>query len=165
MASIYFYNEDETHWFLTNFYISNFTDEQGNEYCCNEQFFMKKKQELFDPANLELAAAILASKSPSIIKGLGRQVSNFSDKVWDEHKYEIMKAGLRLKFRQNDDLRRRLLATAPLRLYEASPKDRVWGIGYSADALPADESLYGQNLLGKALEEVRNELWCDEKQT
>jgi ribA/ribD-fused uncharacterized protein len=158
MESIYFYKAEEPYWFLTNFYMSKFKDENGNEYCCNEQFFMKKKQELFDPTNVQLAASILSATSAPEIKGLGRQVRNFDDKLWDQHKYEVMKEGLRLKFSQDEDLRRKLLDTIPARLFEASPKDRVWGIGYGEDELPADESMYGQNLLGKALQDVRADL-------
>jgi ribA/ribD-fused uncharacterized protein len=158
MDSIYFYKSEEPYWFLTNFYMSNFKDEHGNEYCCNEQFFMKKKQELFDPTNEQLAASILSGTCPAGIKKLGRQVRNFDDKLWDQHKYEVMKKGLRLKFSQNEELCSKLVDTAPARLFEASPIDRVWGIGYGPDDLPADKSLYGQNLIGQALEEVRGEL-------
>jgi ribA/ribD-fused uncharacterized protein len=43
-------------------------------------------------------------------------------------------------------------------LYEASKFDRIWGIGYDREtAIKIDKSLYGLNLLGKALMQVRSE--------
>jgi ribA/ribD-fused uncharacterized protein len=43
-------------------------------------------------------------------------------------------------------------------MVEASPLDRVWGVGLTENDPLADDEKYwlGQNLLGKALDEVRN---------
>ncbi|MNI91462.1 hypothetical protein D3C73_1491250 [compost metagenome] len=55
---------------------------------------------------------------------------------------------------------RRLLATGDRILVEASPSDKIWGIGLAPDdpnaQIPA--RWLGQNLLGKALMEVREYL-------
>jgi ribA/ribD-fused uncharacterized protein len=53
-----------------------------------------------------------------------------------------------------------LLETKPKILVEASPYDKIWGIGLSiADAIKTPKSQWpGQNLLGKALVEVRKKL-------
>ena len=67
--------------------------------------------------------------------------------------------GLRLKFNQNEDLKKKLILTNNKNLYEASPYDRIWGIGYTkTNAVKTDKSKYGLNLLGKALMELRSEL-------
>lgn len=55
---------------------------------------------------------------------------------------------------------RALLDTAPTLLVEASPFDRVWGVGLGADNPRIDDpaSWRGSNLLGKILTKLRDEL-------
>ena len=54
-----------------------------------------------------------------------------------------------------------LLATKGL-LVEASPYDRVWGIGYSqADARCIPSSEWGRNLLGVILTDIRDDVLED----
>lgn len=51
------------------------------------------------------------------------------------------------------------MATKDSELAEASPYDRVWGIGYGVNSREInDKSLWGSNKLGKILVEVREEL-------
>ena len=71
-----------------------------------------------------------------------------------------MVAGNLAKFEQHDDLRDYLLGTGDRVLGEASPVDRVWGIGLSRDDPAAsDPSRWrGHNLLGFALMRVRDML-------
>lgn len=132
---------------FSNFYKASFKDTKGCQYSYSEQYFMKKKQELFDPHNEELARAIMTSENPKQIKMLGRKVKNFDDKIWKVNRYEVMMSALLLKFSQNDDIRVVLMNTKDEYIQEASPYDYVWGIGKSGK---------GQNLLGNALMEVRD---------
>ena len=60
-----------------------------------------------------------------------------------------MKKGLRAKFTQYDKLKNVLLGTGESELIEDSPNDYQWGCGRNGT---------GQNLLGKALMDIRNEL-------
>jgi len=64
------------------------------------------------------------------------------------------------KFAQNRDLRAYLTSTSGRVLVEASPRDRVWGIGLAvADERAHDPKQWrGLNLLGFALMEVRAQL-------
>ena len=110
---------------------------------------MKKKQEKFDPNNINLANKIMSSKNPLDIKRFGRQVRNFNETVWNECRYEIMKDGLYLKFSQNKDICKILLDTKDSYIIENSPTDYIWGCG-------ANET--GLNLLGKALVDIREKL-------
>jgi ribA/ribD-fused uncharacterized protein len=159
---ILFYSDKNTYGYLSNFYECNFTDNINN-YNCSEQYFMKKKQELFDPTNLILSNKILLNNDPKKIKQFGRQVKNYNEEIWNNSRYEIMKNGLRFKFSQNQNIKQKLLDTFPKNLYEASPYDNIWGTGYIAlDTLNLindnKQNKLGQNLLGKALEEIRFDL-------
>jgi ribA/ribD-fused uncharacterized protein len=159
---ILFYSHNKTYGYMSNFYPSKFVDDNV-EYNCSEQYFMKKKQELFDPTNITLANKILTNNIPSEIKKFGRQVKNYDEDIWNNMRYDIMKNGLRLKFMQNLDIKQKLINTNPKKLFEASPYDKIWGTGYNAvDTLhfieQNEEHKLGTNLLGKALEEIRNEL-------
>ena len=130
----------------------------GNVFACAEQFMMHGKAVLFD--DQEVAAEILATEDPRKHKALGRKVRNFDDKIWKRERVAIVTAGSRAKFSQNPALREVLLATAPTELVEASPTDRIWGIGMTSknpDCL--DRTKWrGQNLLGQILTRVRDEL-------
>ena len=66
----------------------------------------------------------------------------------------------RAKYSQNPDLKQALLDTGDKILVEAALKDVVWGIGRGLDyPFLEDESKWlGQNLLGKVLMQVREEL-------
>jgi ribA/ribD-fused uncharacterized protein len=156
---IYFYKLHNAYSYLSNFYPTQFIDENGLQFNCSEQYFMYHKCKTFDPTNDKLLQTILAEQSPDIIKKYGRRISNYSDAIWSQKRYGVMLSGLRLKFNQNEAIRKSLIDTKNKTLYEASKYDRIWGIGYYAnDAIHTDWSKYGTNLLGKALMELRAEL-------
>jgi ribA/ribD-fused uncharacterized protein len=157
--AIYFYGNKGKYGFMSNFYHTVFYDENGLEFNCSEQFLMYNKAILFDSSNSLLLQDILFETSPVKIKKFGRVVKNFNENVWNEHKYNIMINALRLKFNQNLEIKRKLIETGDKILYEASKNDKIWGIGYGeVSAIDTDPSKYGQNLLGKALMQVRQEL-------
>ena len=65
------------------------------------------------------------------------------------------------KFLQNEDLQKELLLEEfnGIHFVEASPYDRIWGIGFSVEsAMLVDKKLWGQNLLGKSLDHVRAQI-------
>jgi hypothetical protein len=156
---IYFFGQDKPNGFMSNFYKSDFVDEEGNNYNCSEQYFMYRKCQRFDASNIRLLNGILTETNPSTIKRYGREVKNYDEKIWEEERYGIMVEALRLKFNQNAYIRKQLIETKPRLLYEASPYDKIWGIGFCyRDAIREDEINFGQNLLGKALMQIRDEL-------
>lgn len=130
----------------------------GQLFTCAEQYMMYGKAILFEDA--EVAAEILEAASPRQHKALGRKVRNFSDALWKANRETIVADGSRAKFTQNPELRQALLDTAGTQLVEASPFDRIWGIGLAATDKRADDPSQwrGQNLLGKILTRVRDEL-------
>jgi len=111
---------------------------------------MFAKCKLFDPTNIKLKQKILESSDPAFIKKLGRQVKNFDQKIWDKEKFQIMVNILKLKFSQNHQLKSLLLSTDRTTLVEASPFDKIWGIGlneFQAKKMKI-EDWPGENLLG-----------------
>ncbi|MBB6371265.1 NADAR family protein [Chryseobacterium shigense] len=139
-------------WFPIQF------EENGTVYKTAEHYMMAGKAKLFnDQKALE---KILNSETPNQAKSLGRKVENFDPKLWDENKYEIVKRANHLKFSQNLNFKDFLLSTADKVLVEANPYDKIWGIGMlESDSGAADPALWnGENLLGFALMEVRDEL-------
>jgi ribA/ribD-fused uncharacterized protein len=127
----------------------------GQSFASAEHYMMWRKALLFDDA--AVAARVLTASSPAAAKSLGRQVSGFEDSAWVAARLEIVVAGNLAKFSQDPSLRSYLLGTGSRVLVEASPLDRVWGIGLEAsDPRASDPSSWqGLNLLGEALMEVR----------
>jgi len=140
---------------FSNWYMSDFVLE-GKTFKCMEQYMMWKKAMLFN--DLNTAQLILNQYEPSKMKELGRMVKNFVAKVWDANKYEIVKTGIKAKFEQNQAIKETLLKYHGYTLVEASPYDRIWGIGFTEEVADEHYDEWGENLLGKILTEVCNEL-------
>lgn len=123
-----------------------------------EHYMMYSKAIVFGDVQSQLN--IMKTSDPREAKKLGRGVVNFNPKEWDNVKYSIVVGGNYHKFTQNKHMGEFLLSTGNSVLAEASPYDKVWGIGMRED----DDDAYnpikwrGQNLLGYALMEVRHQL-------
>ncbi len=144
-------------WFIREFVVD------GVKYCCMEQYMMAQKAWMF--RDVKRLSQILSSKDPAEMKALGREVEGFDPKMWDEKKREIVYKGNLAKFSQNEDLKGYLLETGDKVLVEASPYDKIWGIGLRAtDPRAKDPKTWlGQNLLGYALTRVKETLQASEK--
>lgn len=143
---------------LSQWYISRFKVD-GVEYWCMEQYMMAEKARLFKDSE-SLNKILSETKSQRTIKALGRKVKNFDSKVWDENKLDIVYRGNKAKFSQNSELYNILISTGDKILVEASPWDRVWGIGLSCNDVNATDlrKWKGENLLGFTLMRVRSDL-------
>jgi ribA/ribD-fused uncharacterized protein len=149
---VLFWHGPFSNWHIAPFVVN------GQRYVCAEQWMMAEKARLFGDA--ERLAEILVTESPKAQKALGRKVTPFDAKRWSDAAEEIVVQGNLAKYRAHDDLRAMLLSTAPLPLAEASPFDRIWGIGLAPSHVDAGtpERWRGKNLLGKVLERVRDQL-------
>ncbi|GGN28234.1 hypothetical protein GCM10011609_84140 [Lentzea pudingi] len=130
----------------------------GQTFTSAEHYMMWRKALLFgDDA---IAARVLAARTPGEAKALGREVAGFSDPDWVSARLQIVVDGNLAKFGQDPALRSYLLGTGSRVLVEASPQDRVWGIGLVAsDPRASDPAQWlGLNLLGEALMQVRAQL-------
>lgn len=142
---------------FSNWYMGKFIH-NGVEYNCGEQYMMKAKADLFNDD--EVGNIIMEQTTPRKQKMLGREVRNFDPIVWDNKCIDIMVEGLISKFEQNEYCMNRLLETGDTMMVEASPTDRIWGIGLSEeDPSVLDETKWrGKNYLGIVLMKVRDEL-------
>ena len=154
---ICFHNPGEENGYLSNWYLSDFTVE-GIKFSSMEQYMMYQKALCFEDHGC--AAKILATSDVGDIKALGRSVQNYNETIWNGLRQIIVYKGLTQKFKQNEELKNLLLSTGTSILAETAVKDTIWGIGLSMQ----DENRFniykwrGQNLLGFALMEVRDEL-------
>jgi ribA/ribD-fused uncharacterized protein len=105
-------------------------------------------------------ATVLATPDPRAAKAAGRRVRGFDGPRWHAAGYDVVVQGNLAKFSQHDDLRDFLLATGGRVLVEASPSDRIWGVGLARDHADTlvPSRWRGLNQLGFALMEVRDRL-------
>ncbi|WP_432896594.1 NADAR family protein [Micromonospora matsumotoense] len=133
----------------------------GRRFATAEHWMMWRKALLFDDTGA--GERVLAAAHPHQAKAIGREVRRFDPAVWEAERYPIVLAGSLAKFGQHADLRAYLLGTGDRVLVEASPVDRVWGVGLAADDPRAEDPARwrGLNLLGFALMEARDLLRDD----
>lgn len=150
---------------FSNFYTSYFTDNQGITYSCSEQFFMSKKASFFgDDYHYK---KIMESNNPKEHKKLGRSVKNFDAELWyggDNPAKKFMYEANYYKYTQNEKLKKILLDTRGTTLVEASPYDKIWGIGMRY-CIMANYRKYweGKNWLGEVLTKVRDFIIMEEE--
>ena len=142
-------------WFDAAFVVD------GVRYATAEHWMMAEKARVF--GDLGARARILEAKTPGEAKQIGREVRAFDDVVWARERSEIVVRGNEAKFGQNTEIGAILRATAGRVLAEASPRDRIWGIGLGAgnERSASPREWRGLNLLGFALMEARARLFDD----
>jgi ribA/ribD-fused uncharacterized protein len=135
---------------------------EGVTYNCCEQLMMAEKARLFgdDWAYNQ----IMIETDPAKQKALGRQVKGFDKDKWEAIARDVVYKGNYAKFTQHPELRAKLMATGDQEIVEASPEDRIWGIGLrSSDPRAQDKKTWrGTNWLGEAITRVREQLRREE---
>lgn len=131
---------------------------EGSRYMSAEHFMMAEKARLF--GDFEAREQILRARTPAAAKALGRRVRRFDEQRWSDARFETVVRGSIAKFGSDPALLDYLLETGNRVLVEASPRDRIWGIGMgSKSAAATDPSNWrGLNLLGFALMDARRRL-------
>lgn len=147
-------------WCLSQWWPATF-EVDDVAYPTVEHFMMAEKARLF--GDEETRSRILAVAHPGEAKNLGRLVRDFDEETWERARFEIVVRGNIAKFGRNEPLREFLVNTSDRVLVEASPLDRIWGIGLAADDPRAGRPTewLGPNLLGFALMETRERLRGD----
>lgn len=157
LTPVLFWRDGDSHGYLSNWQKATFSL-GGVTFSCVEQYYMWMKATLFEDA--AAAKAIMGTGNCTKMKKFGREVRGFKPGVWKRHQPGVLLEGSRAKFAAHPHLAERLLATNHRRIAEASPSDVICGIGMGPDdPRAADPSnWHGENLLGKALEQIRTEL-------
>jgi ribA/ribD-fused uncharacterized protein len=139
-------------WYEAQFTIGGVT------YPTAEHGMMAEKARLF--GDDDALRRVLAAGNPGAAKAVGREVRGFDGDAWTAARWEIVVRGNEARFGQTPDLRTCLASTGDRVLVEASPVDRIWGIGLAEnDAAAENPELWrGLNLLGFALMEARARL-------
>lgn len=130
----------------------------GIRYPTNEHFMMAAKALLFgDQQRFE---QIITAPSPGLAKVFGRKVQGFDEETWYGQRFAIVCQANQAKFSQHPNLRQFLLETENHVLVQASPIDRIWGVGLpqSNTNINNPNAWRGLNLLGFALMKVRESL-------
>ncbi len=146
---IMFWKPDGPNGICSQWYPSEFTE--GDITFTNaEQYMMYHKAMLFGDG--EIAKKILRTSCPKTMKSLGRKVANFDEDVWAQNRERIVLQGTWLKFSQNEALKQFLMKCPADGIFiEASPYDKIWGIGFASHNALSNKQKWGLNLLGKAL--------------
>jgi ribA/ribD-fused uncharacterized protein len=147
--------EDVGKFVFSQWYPSTFLVD-GVEYKSAEHWMMGQKALLF--GDVEMFGRIVKADKPAEVKELGRSIRDFNESVWNTHKFRIVIAGSIHKFNQHKGLLEFLLSSGDRVIVEASPVDRVWGIGLTQDAKRVEDpnTWRGENLLGFALMAARD---------
>lgn len=141
---------------LSQWWHAPFQDDAGVLYPTAEHYMMAEKARLFGDADVE--AQILAASDPAQVKALGRAVRGFREQAWKDARDAIVMRASLFKFTRDADYRAYLLSTVPYVLVEASPMDRIWGVGLAPDdaRVHTPHAWRGENRLGFALMRARD---------
>jgi len=142
------------HILSTHAMTLNFDLISGQKFLTAEHFMMAGKALLFDTNSLH---DIISAKNPNQVKVAGRKVKNFNQDIWNDVNVIWVAIGNYLKFTQHDNLKKLLKGTGTKVLIEASPLDKIWGVGLSPTShlLKTPKNWKGENRLGDALMTVR----------
>ena len=139
---------------FSQWYPSKFTIDEV-KYISAEQYMMAQKAIMFE--DQEMFKKILLSHSPRQQKHFGRSVKGFNQREWEKVARGFVYMANYAKFTQNPELKELLLKTRGTELVEASPYDKVWGIGLQEGHkdIHDKKKWLGKNWLGEVLTQVR----------
>jgi len=141
--------ESGVYFFTPAFYpLDNFSAHAislwGQEFPTAEHAFQWKKFSVVRP---DLAAQILAAKSPQAVKEIADAHKADQSTAWMVEKVSVMEEILKAKAGQHPDVVMILKKTGGREIIENSPIDSFWGIGKNRD---------GQNMVGKIWMKIRD---------
>lgn len=148
----FFWKGPLSQWHKSNFVVN------GVGFNCAEQYMMAEKASIFsDKLTYE---KIMNTSSPKEQKYFGRQVAEFDVDFWNRVAKKVVYKGNWAKFTQDNNLKSLLLATEGTTLVEASPYDKIWGIGLgkSDPRAQSRDTWQGKNWLGETLTKLRDDL-------
>jgi ribA/ribD-fused uncharacterized protein len=154
---VFFYKPEHDYGYLSQWYYAPFRMDDL-VFTTAEMFMMYMKAKIFDDNETMHMILSTPDSGPLYHKKLGRQVKGFDERKWSDVSLDLVAAGNYYKFTQNPELARMLMSTYGKKLVEASPYDRIWGIGYKQEDAMKNISMWGDNRLGVALMMVREKI-------
>ena len=155
---VFFYKD----W-LSNYQRTKFDVEwKGVKYTftSTEQGFMYIKAITF--GDNVTAQKILNTDDPNRCRKLGRQVKGYNDAEWAKIRYDVFYTLNWAKYTQDKKLQEKLLDPQfdGKKFIEASPIDKIWGIGYAEDNpnIEFTDMYWEKNYLGRILTNIRKRL-------
>lgn len=148
MTEIHFYRANEKPYGVFSNLFRRPIEFQGRIYPTAEHAYQAGK-----PRKDAVREWLLAAPSPSLLAMAAHGLYQWDIQPgWSKTKFDRMRAVLRAKFTQHDDLREILLSTADARIVEAGRTDnavnRLWG----------EVNGKGKNMLGTMLMDLRQDL-------
>lgn len=129
-------------------YLATYSDygfiEKGIYYQTSEHYYQSKKF-----TEKSVINKILLASTPRIASEIGRNRKYKLRKNWRLIKNDVMYNAVFYKFFQNEELRKKLLATGNEEIIEETVKENYWGCGSNKD---------GKNNYGRVLELVRENI-------
>lgn len=153
---IFFWKIGQPNDIYSNWYPAWFVVE-GVRYETSEQYIMAKKALLL--GDTRAYNKIMGTADPAEAKKYGREAKDYTGKLglWPQVRFDVAFNANFAKFTQNPDLCYEMMESGNAHFAEASPVDKVWGIGLDADN-PLAQQQYewqGNNLQGLVLDAVR----------
>ncbi|KAJ5188008.1 Conserved hypothetical protein CHP02464 [Penicillium cf. griseofulvum] len=152
---IFFWKVTSNFGEFSQWYISDFVCDD-EKFSTAEQYMMYKKALMFGDTRISEKILCSSSASPRKHKSMGRMVANFDPDIWESRNMNVVINANYCKFTQDVHLMEILLDTADNLIIEASPTDRVWGIGFDSAHAMVNVGRWGQNRLGRSLMSVRS---------
>lgn len=148
---VFFYGGPFSQWYAHKMIVD------GKQYNCAEQYMMAMKA--FQFGDSDAYDKIMATEKPWEQKALGRSIRNFDVARWSAVSREYVYRANKAKF-ENGPLKKFLLETGNKEIVEASPTDKIWGIGLAVDDDKClDKTKWrGLNWLGECIMRVRTEI-------
>lgn len=158
-TGIYFWGGIFSNWYVDRKHMLELPvakGESNGRFNCVEQYMMAKKARQFGDTVTE--AKILLESDPRKQKALGRDVTPFDADAWSNVARDAVYPAVYTKFANNKFLCDLLLSTDDKVIVEASPYDKIWGIGVGTDENLDVNTWRGKNWLGQLLMRARNEI-------
>ena len=146
----FFWSGECSQWYISEF------EEFGERFNCAEQFMMAAKAKVFgDDLTYRL---IMETQMPNEQKALGRKVYGFVPEVWEKFAKDFVTLGNYNKFTQDHNLAMFLTENKNKFFVEASPYDKIWGIGLREDdpLVNDPKNWQGKNWLGECINRARD---------
>jgi hypothetical protein len=157
MSYLFFWKPDDANGWCSNWYDAPFTIDEV-QYKTSEHYMMAQKARLMGDEDSFQKIISDDCDHPKSAQALGRKVKNWDEQRWVDNRERIMDEALIAKFNTHEHLKQLLVHSHPKTLVEASPVDKIWGIGLNpqqASTNPNPAHWKGLNLLGQSLMRVR----------